>query len=335
MSVESRLAQRNRTETEKLLAQEKAEAGLKSMAIGPITGTLGLPSDILDLADMANDAIAKYGEDTVTGQFSKLIKPTLDKVQEKYGREAFDRGFTELTGIKSDSTNPAQILGELVSLGGLAKTGVKGAKIVGNTMSDTYQGAKKLFQDASDGTGGGSLQAVNNAPINSVDETSKLVDKTKVDAPINTDIPTLKAEDLANKPIVNPSMIGAETELGQKQIGLYEKLIKDSKALGGKAPTQERLFERTGVYKGSDGKYRFDLDDRDAAFNTTFLKNSLVKNPNMKNQPHWLYQTSIGNLGSKKHFLGVPYHMSFFYLIIYIRKISQKLNTIKAQNHGF
>jgi hypothetical protein len=285
MSVESRLAQRNRTETEKLLAQEKAEAGLKSMAIGPITGTLGLPSDILDLADMANDAIAMYGKGTVTGQFSKLIKPTLDKVQEKYGREAFDRGFTELTGIKSDSTNPAQILGELVSLGGLAKTGVKGAKIVGNTMSDTYQGAKKLFQDASDGTGGGSLQAVNNAPINSVDETSKLVEKTKVDAPINTDIPTLKAEDLANKPIVNPSIIGAETELGQKQIGLYEKLIKDSKALGGKAPTQERLFERTGVYKGSDGKYRFDLDDRDAAFNTTFLKNSLVKNPNMKNQP--------------------------------------------------
>ena len=282
MSVESRLAQRNRTETEKLLAQEKAEEGLKSMAIGPITGTLGLPSEILDLADMANDAIAKYGEDTVTGQFSKLIKPTLDKVQEKYGREAFDRGFTELTGIKSDSTNPAQILGELVSLGGFAKTG---AKIVGNTMSDTYQGAKKLFQDASDGTGGGSLQAVNNAPINSVDETSKLVDKTKVDAPINTDIPTLKAEDLANKPIVNPSIIGAETELGQKQIGLYEKLIKDSKALGGKAPTQERLFERTGVYKGSDGKYRFDLDDRDAAFNTTFLKNSLVKNPNMKNPP--------------------------------------------------
>ena len=285
MSVESRLAQRNRTETEKLLAQEKAEAGLKSMAIGPITGTLGLPSDILDLTDMANDAIAKYGEDTVTGQFSKLIKPTLDKLQEKYGREAFDRGFTELTGIKSDSTNPAQILGELVSLGGLAKTGVKGAKIVGNTMSDTYQGAKKLFQDASDGTGGGSLQAVNRASINSVDETSKLVDKTKVDAPINTDIPTLKAEDLSNKPIVNPSMIGAETELGQKQIGLYEKLIKDSKALGGKAPTQERLFERTGVYKGSDGKYRFDLDDRDAAFNTTFLENSLVKNPNMKNPP--------------------------------------------------
>ena len=282
MSVESRLAQRNRTETEKLLAQEKAEAGLKSMAIGPITGTLGLPSDILDLADMANDAIAMYGKGTVTGQFSKLIKPTLDKVQEKYGREAFDRGFTELTGIKSDSTNPAQILGELVSLGGFAKTG---AKIVGNTMSDTYQGAKKLFQDASDGTGGGSLQAVNNAPINSVDETSKLVEKTKVDAPINTDIPTLKAEDLANKPIVNPSIIGVETELGQKQIGLYEKLIKDSKALGGKAPTQERLFERTGVYKGSDGKYRFDLDDRDAAFNTTFLKNSLVKNPNMKNQP--------------------------------------------------
>ena len=51
---------------------------------------------------MANDAIAKYGKDTTIAQFSKLIKPQLDKLQEKYGREQFDKGFTELTGIKSD-----------------------------------------------------------------------------------------------------------------------------------------------------------------------------------------------------------------------------------------
>ena len=83
MSVESRRKQREpKTETEKLLQKEKNKAALKAMAIGPVTGFLGLPSDILDLADMVNDAVAKYGEDTVLGQYSKLIKPSLDKVLE-------------------------------------------------------------------------------------------------------------------------------------------------------------------------------------------------------------------------------------------------------------
>ena len=140
MSVESRRKQREpKTETEKALQAQKAKEGLKAMAIGPITGVLGLPSDIIDLADMANDAIAKYGKDTTIAQFSKLIKPQLDRLQEKYGREQFDKGFTELTGIKSDVSRPAQMLGELISLGGLAKAGVKGAKVIGESISDAYR----------------------------------------------------------------------------------------------------------------------------------------------------------------------------------------------------
>jgi len=137
-------------------------------------------------------------------------------------------------------------------------------------------------------SGPDALATANNVPVKSIDETDKLLDKAKVDVPINTEIPSLKAQDLANKPIINPSMIGAETELGQKQIALYEKLIKDSKVLDGKPPSPQRLFERTGVYKGSDGKYRFDLDDRDAGFSTSFLDRALVKNPNMQNPPTML-----------------------------------------------
>ena len=137
-------------------------------------------------------------------------------------------------------------------------------------------------------SGPDALATANNVPVKSIDETDKLLDKAKVDVPINTEIPSLKAQDLANKPTTNPSMIGTETELGQQQIALYEKLIKDSKVLDGKPPSPQRLFERTGVYKGSDGKYRFDLDDRDAGFSTSFLDRALVKNPNMQNPPTML-----------------------------------------------
>jgi len=212
-------------------------------------------------------------------------------VQEKYGRDAFDKGFTELTGIKSDPTKPAQFLGELVSLGGVAKTGVKGAKLVGETISDTYKGAKKLFEDST--LPPPDNLAAQTAGAGQFKQTDTLLDKTKSDTSISTEIPSLKTEDLANKPTINPSIIGVETELGQKQIASYEKLIKDSKVLGGKPPSPQRLFERTGVYKGSDGKYRYDLDDRDAEFNTSFLEKSLVKNPNMKNPPIMLSNSIV------------------------------------------
>jgi len=265
MSVETRRAERApKTETEKLLQKEKTKAGLQAMAIGPVTGVLGLPSDILDLADMVNDAVAKYGEDTVLGQYSKLIKPSLDKVQEKYGREAFDRGFTELTGIKSDASNPPQMLGELISLGTLAKTGVKVAKTVGETFSDTYKGAKKLFEDSTmPPTSGPKLATVDDAPLPEIKETETLLQKPeKVDKTFQT--PT--TEDYGNLPIINPSIIGLQTEMGQKAIKQFENLEKTTNK------TPEELFAETGVYRGPDKKLRYELDDRGAKLTNSIKK---------------------------------------------------------------
>jgi len=265
MSVETRRKQREpKTDTEKLLQKEKAKAGLQALAIGPVTGVLGLPSDILDLADMANDAVAKYGEDTVLGQFSKLIKPKLDEVQEKYGREAFDRGFTELTGIKSDITNPPQMLGELISLGTLAKTGIKGAKLVGETLSDTYKGTKKLFEDSTiPPAGGPRLATVDDAPLPEIKETETLLQKPeKVDTTLKT--PTV--EDYANLPVINPSVIGLQTELGKRQAKKFFDLEKNTN----KSP--EEIFAETGVYRGPDKKLRYELDDRGAKLTKTIKK---------------------------------------------------------------
>ena len=238
MSVETRRKEREpKTETEKALMAQKTKEGLQGLAIGPVTGLLGLPSDIIDLADTANDAIAKYGADTTIAQFSKLIKPQLDKVQEKYGRDAFDKGFTELTGIKSDPTRPAQFLGELVSLGSVAKTGAKGVELVGETISDTYKGAKKLFEDSTLPPPDSGLATVNNAPISSIEETSKLLDKTKTTKPVETGVNIIPESEFKNaKPTINPIFAGEGTETGRKQAAKFRELEAQNKY------TPEELF---------------------------------------------------------------------------------------------
>ena len=260
MSVETRRKEREpKTETEKALMAQKTKEGLQGLAIGPVTGLLGLPSDIIDLADMANDAIAKYGEDTTIAQFSKLIKPQLDAVQEKYGRDAFDKGFTELTGIKSDPTKPAQFLGELVSLGSIAKTGVKGAKLVGETISDTYKGAKKLFEDSTlpppDNLAAQTVGATK--PVDQLEQTKKLLDKEKA---ITTEAPNIiPPDEFINAPkTTRMSMAGNRTPTGKQQITKYRELDKTKKY------NPDELFEMTGVYKGSDGEFRWEIDTTDA-----------------------------------------------------------------------
>ncbi len=260
MSVETRRKEREpKTETEKALMAQKTKEGLQGLAIGPVTGLLGLPSDIIDLANMANDAIAKYGADTTIAQFSKLIKPQLDAVQEKYGRDAFDKGFTELTGIKSDPTRPAQFLGELVSLGGVAKTGVKGAKLVGETISDTYKGAKKLFEDSTlpppDNLAAQTVGATK--PVDQLEQTKKLLDKEKA---ITTEAPNIiPPDEFINAPkTTRMSMAGNRTPTGKQQITKYRELDKTKKY------NPDELFEMTGVYKGSDGEFRWEIDTTDA-----------------------------------------------------------------------
>jgi len=185
-------------------------------------------------------------------------------VQEKYGRDAFDKGFTELTGIKSDPTRPAQFLGELVSLGSVAKTGVKGAKLVGETISDTYKGAKKLFEDSTLPPPDNLVAQTAGAtkPVGQLEQTKKLLDKEAVTKPIETDIPALpSAGELANKPTINPTIIGTQTDAGKKAEAIYDDLIAKG------VTDSKEIFKKTGGgYVGSDGKFRFDLDDRDAVF---------------------------------------------------------------------
>ena len=61
--------------------QKRKEAFIKgatSVGTGVVTGALGLPSDLLDLATLANDLSADYTGNVV----SKAIQPKLNEIQE-------------------------------------------------------------------------------------------------------------------------------------------------------------------------------------------------------------------------------------------------------------
>ena len=87
----------------------------KSIGTGLLTGTLAIPSDIISLAEMGNTWLA----DNTNSPLAMLIKENLQDFEKKYGREAFDKGFEELTGIKSDAGDMNQLVGEILSPTGL------------------------------------------------------------------------------------------------------------------------------------------------------------------------------------------------------------------------
>ena len=227
----------------------------KKISTGLITGTAALPSEAVDVSNMVNDFMAKYGNNPT----AMVMKQLFNNAQKDMGREAFDKWFLKTTGIKSDLTNVDQLVGEFLSPTGTILAALKAIKPIGKVGKYLYDEAKTLFTNASGGDGG-SLVSANNAPIKATDETSKLLDKTKTTKPIETNIPALpSASELANKPIINPTIIGTQTETGRKAEAIYDDLVKQ----GINDPTI--IFKKTGGgYVGRDGKFRFDLDDRDA-----------------------------------------------------------------------
>jgi len=260
-------------ETKKFVANPEEEQkrkkefieGTKSIATGVVTGTLGLPSDMLDLATMAAEFAAKFGDESVDSAYdyasmAKVMLPQIQNLQKKYGRQAFDEAFTAYTGVKSDASNPNQIIGELVGLGTVAKFGgkalQKSADVATPYIEKGIDAVKNIFKDPPDTglkpelAGVGKVDDINT-------QTDKLLDVKKDIT--TTNIPNnIPAEEMFNAPKINPTMAGGNTPTGKIQ---QEKFLQLEEQ-GGKTP--EQLFEETGVYRGEDGKLRWEIDDRDA-----------------------------------------------------------------------
>ena len=259
---------------------------MKSVGTGLLTGFAGLPSDIIEGVNFVNDFLAEQGSPKAL-----LFKDVLNEVREKYGRAAFDKKFTEITGIKSDGTNTAQIMGEILSPAGAFVTTAKGAVKVTEGASKLYGFLKDAFKTQTelltkgDGGIGGSGVLVDGTTISKADtskQMQQLTDKgdTSVKAAIdaakgtktvegkdNTSAPIIPESEFINaKPTINKLFAGEGTETGKKQAAKFRELEAQNKY------TPEELFLKTRVYRGEDGLLRWEINTTDAKLNKSWEK---------------------------------------------------------------
>ena len=259
---------------------------MKSVGTGLLTGFAGLPSDVIEGVNFVNDFLAEQGSPKAL-----LFKDAINEMRKNYGREAFDKKFTEITGIKSDGTNTAQIMGEILSPAGAfvatAKGVVKaseGATKLYKFLQDNFELQTKLLRgDVPPGTGGVAQVAdgptVSTATVSG--QMSDLIDKNKdiisagIDAakvtkPIDSGDP--------NRPIINLSEIGLKTEAGQDAVKRYKIAEKNVFAARKQIYTRlnyynlpnsvkDDLYRQTGVYRGKEGAFRFKISTEEAQLN--------------------------------------------------------------------
>tara|TARA_R100000908_G_C3749612_1_gene144368 strand:- start:203 stop:2122 length:1920 start_codon:yes stop_codon:yes gene_type:complete len=229
-------------------ADEIAEKA-KATGTGLLTGTAAIPSDIVTMAETANTFLADYANNPL----SMLIKDNLQSFEKQYGRKAFDEGFEEITGIKSDPENTDQLIGEILSPTG------------------AFLAPTKVFDKLSDGA---------STLYNTVKNTLSKSDFVKSDLVAEgADLPlnVIKQADDINRPKIDLNTVAPDSVSAK---GYYEGEARalesarqklDDKSANYKDLTFEdrlKLYDETGIYRGEDGKIRSNISMKE-----TTLKN--------------------------------------------------------------
>ena len=254
----------------------------KSMGTGLATGIFGLPSDILEGVNFVNDYLAEKGSSKAL-----LFKDAINEAREKYGRDAFDKKFTEITGIKSDASNIDQIVGEILSPAGAfvttAKGGVKvtqGALKLYDFLQDAFKTQTNLLKG--DIPPGGAAQLVTGNVDNTATQMGNInqIKNKEIAAAAIDAAKTTKTIDSGdpNRPIINLSEIGLKTEAGQDAVKRYKELEKNAFAARKQIYTRlnyynlpnsvkDDLYRQTGVYRGKEGAFKFKVSTAEAQLN--------------------------------------------------------------------
>ena len=261
---------------------EENKETAKSIGTGLLTGFAGLPSDVLEGVNFVNDYLAEKGSPKAL-----LFKDAINEMRKNYGREAFDKKFTEITGIKSDGTNTAQIMGEILSPAGAfvatAKGAVKateGATKLYKFLQDNFELQTKLLRG--DVPPGGATQLVTGNVDNTATQMSNInqIKNKEIAAAAVDAAKTTKTIDSGdpNRPIINLSEIGLKTEAGQDAVKRYRIAEKNVFAARKQIYTRlnyynlpnsvkDDLYRQTGVYRGKEGAFRFKVSTAEAQMN--------------------------------------------------------------------
>ena len=261
---------------------EENKETAKSIGTGLLTGFAGLPSDVLEGVNFVNDYLAEKGSPKAL-----LFKDAINEMRKNYGREAFDKKFTEITGIKSDGTNTAQIMGEILSPAGAfvatAKGAVKateGATKLYKFLQDNFELQTKLLRG--DVPPGGATQLVTGNVDNTATQMSNInqIKNKEIAAAAVDAAKTTKTIDSGdpNRPIINLSEIGLKTEAGQDAVKRYRIAEKNVFAARKQIYTRlnyynlpnsvkDDLYRQTGVYRGKEGAFKFKISTAEAQLN--------------------------------------------------------------------
>ena len=217
---------------------------------GVITSPFTAVADTVELGAMLPDLPANVAKlmpryTIVENAFDELLnlginrENTVDLIRETTGIELTGSAgeFTgELIGLPS-----AAAIDILTKLPGVVR---KYSGISGSTLDDVVDEVRSIFSTASGGDG------MSPALAGAVPATS----------------PTTKIADEAPLPdtSISPTMVGANTPSGKQAIGEYEEYALD---ITNEGFSEEDLYIMSGVYKGPDGKHRFEIDTSNVKLN--------------------------------------------------------------------
>ena len=249
--VQRRLRASDRGEGEVFVDKEDADEKIASTARGIALGTAAIPSDIVTGIKEGTEFISKDPLLSTMFPTASSLAPTAKFLDKYVGRPEFDEILNNF-GIKSDASDPYQIIGEIMSPAGVLTVPSK-------AISKLSDGAKKMLDDIAKNLADSKLvtEGANIKTIPQVDEI--------------TDI---------NRPIINLSEIGVKTPDGLAASKTYENLETD--AMGGvyneeryknlSLDKKDRLYKETGVYRGQYGKLRYKIHTADFQLNEGYLK---------------------------------------------------------------
>jgi len=261
--MQRRLDTSDETNTELFTDKDNADEKLESFGTGVAVGTIAIPSDAVSIVNEATSLVEK--DPTMSTMFPAAagLAPYVRELEKYVGRPAFDELLNSF-GIKSDMNNLNQIAGEIVSpLGAFTKLPSK----VLSTLSD---GAKKVYDDLGnffDGTSGGAKLVTESANSSVINKAPQIDD--------------------FNQPKIDLNVVGLNTEVGRAANNKYR--VAEKEAMGGdytpekyaslSQDAKDQLYLDTGMYRGSDGKFRFKIDTSEAQMNQGFLAdNNALKN---------------------------------------------------------
>ncbi len=254
---------------------EETVDDFKEIGTGVLTGTIAIPSDVVTGAETVNTFLA---ENTYS-PMAMLLKENLQEFEKEYGRKAFDQGFEEITGIKSDPTNINQLMGEILSPTGVFLAPIKLADKLSDGASVLYNKIKNTLSANNFGksdlvTEGAYIDPVMTIPKKDID-----VNRPKIDLNVIGENNPLGKEQAQKYRIAEYGELKTGTaKRGQKPVksSVFTFNIKEEDSIKNyemlTLPQKQTLYKATGVYRGADGKLRYAIPMKDATLNTDAFK---------------------------------------------------------------